>query len=101
MAPDCSVLQEAYLLFHGFLTWPEPCFSAAKRLLNMIQLELRAPGNAEAPMCSNEMALRVCFLRGMCVQNIMYPQQHYPAPLGGSRVSWKTSKAQGLMVHVG
>lgn len=41
---ECGVLQEAYRLFHGFLSWPEPCCSAAKRLLNVIQQELRAPG---------------------------------------------------------
>lgn len=42
--PDCGVLQEAYLLFHSFLSWPEPCCSAIKNLLNIIQQELRAPG---------------------------------------------------------
>uniref|UniRef100_A0A667X246 Phosphoinositide 3-kinase regulatory subunit 5 n=1 Tax=Myripristis murdjan TaxID=586833 RepID=A0A667X246_9TELE len=44
LAPDCGVLQEAYLLFHCFLSWPEPCCSASKRLLLIIQQELRAPG---------------------------------------------------------
>ncbi|XP_070703680.1 phosphoinositide 3-kinase regulatory subunit 5-like isoform X2 [Pempheris klunzingeri] len=44
VSPECGVLQEAYLLFHGFLSWPEPCSSASKRLLNIIQQELRAPG---------------------------------------------------------
>ncbi|XP_073349735.1 phosphoinositide 3-kinase regulatory subunit 5-like isoform X2 [Pagrus major] len=44
VAPDCGVLQEAYTLFHSFLSWPEPCCSASKRLLNIIQQELRAPG---------------------------------------------------------
>lgn len=44
VAPDSSVLQEAYLLFHHFLSWPEPCCSASKRLLHVIQQELRAPG---------------------------------------------------------
>uniref|UniRef100_A0A672H065 Phosphoinositide 3-kinase regulatory subunit 5 n=1 Tax=Salarias fasciatus TaxID=181472 RepID=A0A672H065_SALFA len=44
VAPDCSVLQEAYLLFHRFLSWPEPCSSACKRLLRLIQQERRAPG---------------------------------------------------------
>nr|XP_046271005.1 phosphoinositide 3-kinase regulatory subunit 5-like isoform X2 [Scatophagus argus] len=44
VAPDCGILQEAYLLFHSFLAWPEPCSSASKRLLNIIQQELRAPG---------------------------------------------------------
>ncbi|KAI3360150.1 hypothetical protein L3Q82_014469 [Scortum barcoo] len=44
VAPDCGLLQEAYLLFHSFLGWPEPCSSASKRLLNIIQQELRAPG---------------------------------------------------------
>nr|XP_020478764.1 phosphoinositide 3-kinase regulatory subunit 5-like isoform X2 [Monopterus albus] len=44
VAPDCGVLQEAYLLFHSFLSWPEPCCSAAKRLLSVIKQELRAPG---------------------------------------------------------
>ncbi|XP_029364880.1 phosphoinositide 3-kinase regulatory subunit 5-like isoform X2 [Echeneis naucrates] len=39
-----GVLQEAYLLFHSFLSWPEPCCSASKRLLHIIQQELRAPG---------------------------------------------------------
>lgn len=48
MALDCGVLQEAYTLFHSFLSWPEPCCSASKRLLNIIQQELRAPGNTEA-----------------------------------------------------
>lgn len=44
VASDCDVLQEAYILFHSFLSWPEPCSSACKRLLNIIQQELRAPG---------------------------------------------------------
>ncbi|XP_034046741.1 phosphoinositide 3-kinase regulatory subunit 5-like isoform X2 [Thalassophryne amazonica] len=44
LPPDCGVLHEACLLFHSFLTWPEPCCSAAKRLLKIIQQELRAPG---------------------------------------------------------
>ncbi|KAM3863822.1 phosphoinositide 3-kinase regulatory subunit 5-like [Diretmus argenteus] len=44
LAPDCGVLQEAYLLFHSFLSWPEPCCSASKRLLQVIKQELRAPG---------------------------------------------------------
>ncbi|XP_061567022.1 phosphoinositide 3-kinase regulatory subunit 5-like [Cololabis saira] len=44
VAPDCNVLQEAYLLFQRFLSWPEPCSSACKRLLKTIQQELRAPG---------------------------------------------------------
>ncbi|XP_047428317.1 phosphoinositide 3-kinase regulatory subunit 5-like [Mugil cephalus] len=44
VAPDSGVLQEASLLFRGFLTWPEPCSSACKRLLEIIQQELRAPG---------------------------------------------------------
>ncbi|XP_068605872.1 phosphoinositide 3-kinase regulatory subunit 5-like [Brachionichthys hirsutus] len=44
VAPDCEVLQEAYVLFHGFLAWPEPCCSASKRLLKILQQELRAPG---------------------------------------------------------
>ncbi|KAM4634407.1 phosphoinositide 3-kinase regulatory subunit 5-like [Polymixia lowei] len=44
LAPDCGLLQEAYLLFHSFLSWPEPCCSASKRLLHVIGQELRAPG---------------------------------------------------------
>ncbi|KAM8843998.1 phosphoinositide 3-kinase regulatory subunit 5-like isoform 2-T3 [Spinachia spinachia] len=44
VAPDCGVLEEAYLLFHRFLAWPEPCSSASKCLLETIQKELRAPG---------------------------------------------------------
>ncbi|XP_010783323.1 phosphoinositide 3-kinase regulatory subunit 5-like, partial [Notothenia coriiceps] len=44
VAADLVLLQEAYLLFHSFLTWPEPCSSASKRLLNVLQQELRAPG---------------------------------------------------------
>ncbi|KAM7386368.1 hypothetical protein PAMA_009135 [Pampus argenteus] len=44
VAPDCDVLEEAYLLFHSFLSWPDPCCSASKRLLNIIYQELRAPG---------------------------------------------------------
>lgn len=44
VAPDCGVVWEAYLLFRSFLSWPEPCCSASKRLLGIIQQELRAPG---------------------------------------------------------
>ncbi|XP_020561133.1 phosphoinositide 3-kinase regulatory subunit 5 [Oryzias latipes] len=44
MPPECNMLQEAYRLFHRFLSWPEPCSSASKRLLSIIQQELRAPG---------------------------------------------------------
>lgn len=44
VASDCCMLQEAYLLFHSFLAWPEPCSSASKHLLTIIQQELRAPG---------------------------------------------------------
>ncbi|KAM9391717.1 phosphoinositide 3-kinase regulatory subunit 5-like [Pholidichthys leucotaenia] len=44
VAPDCDVLHEGYLLFHNFLSWPEPCSSASKRLLSIIQQELKAPG---------------------------------------------------------
>ncbi|XP_036069249.1 phosphoinositide 3-kinase regulatory subunit 5 isoform X2 [Oryzias melastigma] len=44
MSPECNMLQEAYQLFHRFLSWPEPCSSACKRLLSIIQQELRAPG---------------------------------------------------------
>ncbi|XP_069380771.1 phosphoinositide 3-kinase regulatory subunit 5-like [Paralichthys olivaceus] len=44
VAPDCDVMREAYLLFHSFLSWPEPCSSASKRLLSVMQQELRAPG---------------------------------------------------------
>ncbi|CAL8270674.1 unnamed protein product [Lota lota] len=42
--PEGSVLREAYSLFHSFLSWPQPCSSASKRLLKVIALELRAPG---------------------------------------------------------
>ncbi|XP_051904734.1 phosphoinositide 3-kinase regulatory subunit 5-like [Hippocampus zosterae] len=42
--PDCNVLLEAYLLFHHFLSWPDPYCTACQRLLNIIYSELRAPG---------------------------------------------------------
>lgn len=42
--PEGSVLQEAYSLFHSFLSWPQPCSSASKHLLTVISQELRAPG---------------------------------------------------------
>uniref|UniRef100_A0A8C6TC45 Phosphoinositide 3-kinase regulatory subunit 5 n=1 Tax=Neogobius melanostomus TaxID=47308 RepID=A0A8C6TC45_9GOBI len=41
---DCGLLQEAYSLFHRFLSWPEPCSSACRRLLRSLQHEMRAPG---------------------------------------------------------
>ncbi|KAJ0057975.1 hypothetical protein NL108_007179 [Boleophthalmus pectinirostris] len=41
---DCGLLQDAYSLFHCFLSWPEPCSSACRRLLLVLQRELRAPG---------------------------------------------------------
>ncbi|XP_077415822.1 phosphoinositide 3-kinase regulatory subunit 5-like isoform X2 [Vanacampus margaritifer] len=42
--PDCDVLLEAYLLFHHFLSWPDPYCTASQHLLNIIYNELRAPG---------------------------------------------------------
>ncbi|XP_061556982.1 LOW QUALITY PROTEIN: phosphoinositide 3-kinase regulatory subunit 5-like [Phycodurus eques] len=42
--PDCDVLLEAYLLFHHFLSWPDPYCTACRHLLNIIYSELRAPG---------------------------------------------------------
>ncbi|XP_029014362.1 phosphoinositide 3-kinase regulatory subunit 5-like isoform X5 [Betta splendens] len=44
VAPECVVLQEASILFRRFLSWPDPCCSASKHLLLVIQQELRAPG---------------------------------------------------------
>ncbi|CAL1588501.1 unnamed protein product [Knipowitschia caucasica] len=41
---DCGLLQEAYSLFHGFLSWPEPYSAACLRLLLTLRQELRAPG---------------------------------------------------------
>lgn len=81
MAPDCGVLQEAYLLFHGFLTWPEPCFSASKNLLIIIQQELRAPGSTEAPMYSNKIGAHTCFLCGTCVESIVEASDSPPGVL--------------------
>lgn len=52
LAPDCGVLEEAYLLFHSFLSWPEPCCSASRRLLAVIQQELTAPGSTVSPWYS-------------------------------------------------
>uniref|UniRef100_A0A673WFE9 Phosphoinositide 3-kinase regulatory subunit 5 n=1 Tax=Salmo trutta TaxID=8032 RepID=A0A673WFE9_SALTR len=43
-SPDSGVLQEACEVFHCFLSWPEPCCSASRHLLSLIQQELRAPG---------------------------------------------------------
>ena len=48
VAPDCDVVWDAYLLFHSFLSWPEPCSSASKRLLSVVQQELRAPGDCSS-----------------------------------------------------
>uniref|UniRef100_A0A673WRB6 Phosphoinositide 3-kinase regulatory subunit 5 n=1 Tax=Salmo trutta TaxID=8032 RepID=A0A673WRB6_SALTR len=41
-SPDSGVLQEACEVFHCFLSWPEPCCSASRHLLSLIQQELRA-----------------------------------------------------------
>ncbi|XP_024271430.1 phosphoinositide 3-kinase regulatory subunit 5-like isoform X3 [Oncorhynchus tshawytscha] len=41
---DSGVLQEACEVFHCFLSWPEPCCSASRHLLSLIQQELRVPG---------------------------------------------------------
>ncbi|KAF7666371.1 hypothetical protein LDENG_00109550 [Lucifuga dentata] len=66
MPPDCGMLQEAYLLLHGFLSWPEPCCSAIKRLLNIIQQELRAPG--------------------ISFQRLVRTEQGFPAQIHSSKV---------------
>ncbi|XP_028311697.1 phosphoinositide 3-kinase regulatory subunit 5-like [Gouania willdenowi] len=55
--PECGVLQEACRLFHSFLSWPEPCSSASKRLLNVIQQELRAPGSSFQKLVRAEQGL--------------------------------------------
>nr|XP_046187475.1 phosphoinositide 3-kinase regulatory subunit 5-like [Oncorhynchus gorbuscha]XP_046187476.1 phosphoinositide 3-kinase regulatory subunit 5-like [Oncorhynchus gorbuscha] len=39
-----TVLQDACEVFHCFLSWPEPCCSASRHLLSLIQQELRVPG---------------------------------------------------------
>ncbi|CAN9505794.1 unnamed protein product [Ophioblennius macclurei] len=57
VAPDCSILHEAYLLFQRFLSWPEPCGSACKRLLLFIQQELRAPGLSFLRMVQTEQGI--------------------------------------------
>ncbi|XP_057673322.1 phosphoinositide 3-kinase regulatory subunit 5-like [Corythoichthys intestinalis] len=44
LQPNCDVLLEAYLLFHRFLSWPDPYCTACQHLLNVIYNELRAPG---------------------------------------------------------
>uniref|UniRef100_A0A673Y8H6 Phosphoinositide 3-kinase regulatory subunit 5 n=1 Tax=Salmo trutta TaxID=8032 RepID=A0A673Y8H6_SALTR len=41
-SPDSGGLQEACEVFHCFLSWPEPCCSASRHLLSLIQQELRA-----------------------------------------------------------
>ncbi|MEQ2197649.1 hypothetical protein XENOCAPTIV_001508, partial [Xenoophorus captivus] len=57
LAPGCSVLQEAYLLFHQFLAWPEPCSSACKSLLIVIDQEIRAPGISFQRLVRTEQAI--------------------------------------------
>ncbi|XP_047214654.1 phosphoinositide 3-kinase regulatory subunit 5-like [Girardinichthys multiradiatus] len=57
LAPACSVLQEAYLLFHQFLAWPEPCSSACKSLLIVIDQEIRAPGISFQRLVRTEQAI--------------------------------------------
>ncbi|XP_062403857.1 phosphoinositide 3-kinase regulatory subunit 5 [Sardina pilchardus] len=42
--PDGLLLQKAYEVFHGFLTWPEPYCGVCSSLLSTLQQELRAPG---------------------------------------------------------
>lgn len=44
VSADCGLLQEAYTLFHCFLSWPEPYSSACRHLLRFLQQEMRAPG---------------------------------------------------------
>ncbi|KAM4717602.1 phosphoinositide 3-kinase regulatory subunit 5-like isoform 2-T2 [Anableps anableps] len=57
VAPGCNLLQEAYLLFHQFLAWPEPCSSASKRLLIIIEQEIRAPGISFQRLVRTEQAI--------------------------------------------
>ncbi|KAM6957114.1 phosphoinositide 3-kinase regulatory subunit 5-like [Aplochiton taeniatus] len=54
---DCGVLQEAYELFHGFLSWPEPYCAACQRLLIVINQELRAPGISFQRMVRKEQGI--------------------------------------------
>nr|XP_054606724.1 phosphoinositide 3-kinase regulatory subunit 5 [Nothobranchius furzeri] len=65
---DSSILQEAYLLFHEFLAWPEPCGSACKRLLNTIQQELRTPGVSFQQLVKAEQGL---YCDANCSKTIM------------------------------
>ncbi|XP_051774893.1 LOW QUALITY PROTEIN: phosphoinositide 3-kinase regulatory subunit 5 [Erpetoichthys calabaricus] len=41
---DGQLLREAYHVFYGFLTWPEPYCSVSQDLLTIIQEEMKAPG---------------------------------------------------------
>ncbi|XP_032442651.1 phosphoinositide 3-kinase regulatory subunit 5-like isoform X1 [Xiphophorus hellerii] len=57
LGAGCCVLQEAYLLFHQFLAWPEPCSSASRRLLVVIEQEIRAPGISFQRLVRTEQAI--------------------------------------------
>ncbi|XP_054891443.1 phosphoinositide 3-kinase regulatory subunit 5-like isoform X2 [Poeciliopsis prolifica] len=57
LGAGCGVLQEAYLLFHQFLAWPEPCSSASRRLLVVIEQEIRAPGISFQRLVRTEQAI--------------------------------------------
>uniref|UniRef100_A0A8C9XQ04 Phosphoinositide 3-kinase regulatory subunit 5 n=1 Tax=Sander lucioperca TaxID=283035 RepID=A0A8C9XQ04_SANLU len=99
VAPE--VLQEAHQLFHSFLAWPEPCSSASKRLLNIIQQELRAPGSTDAhpppQRCggrSGNARLPHCLLSS--VESIVQTTDSPPGVLKVQCVTWLVVHYQNL-----
>ncbi|XP_061080167.1 phosphoinositide 3-kinase regulatory subunit 5-like [Conger conger] len=44
LPPHCPLLTSACEVFGGFLCWPEPYSGVCRDLLNVLRLELRAPG---------------------------------------------------------
>uniref|UniRef100_A0A4W6F1P1 Phosphoinositide 3-kinase regulatory subunit 5 n=1 Tax=Lates calcarifer TaxID=8187 RepID=A0A4W6F1P1_LATCA len=80
VAPECGVLQKAYLLFHSFLSWPEPCCSASKRLLNIIQQELRAPGSRPVFSFKNSLCSQFFYIHADILNEVLSNEWDLDSP---------------------
>ncbi|KAM3598156.1 uncharacterized protein V6R79_014394 [Siganus canaliculatus] len=101
VAPDSGVLQEASGLFRGFLSWPEPCCSAAKRLLRVVQQELRAPGISFQRLVRTEQGVS---LQSHCSKTItvllLSPDDDVPAEIQSVSEQLSSSRHSGRDVAI-
>ncbi|CAL8302622.1 unnamed protein product [Merluccius merluccius] len=87
--PGGAVLLEAYSLFHSFLSWPQPCSSASKHLLTVIDQELRAPGISFQRLVRQEQGLNTGNHRAKVITVLLAGAGEYAPPDFRTASDWR------------